>query len=175
MATTFGAVKQAGGCIEVDSELGKGTIFKIYLPRFEGEAERLEQDTRIAEMPEGSETVLLVEDEELVLNLGRNILKRLGYKVLPATNGGEALLRAEKFEDRIDLLITDVVMPEMNGKELATRLKAIRPEMKTLFTSGYAESIDFYQGVVDSGLHFLSKPYTPSGLAIAVRKALAGD
>lgn len=173
LATIYGVVKQAGGNIEVYSEVGKGTTFKIYLPRVEEKAEKLEKDRRALQIPGGTETILLVEDEEIVRNLALKILKRLGYKTLPADSGGDALVLAEQHAAPIHLLLTDVVMPGMNGRQLAERLAKIHPETKVLYSSGYTENAIAHHGVIDKGLNFIGKPYAPRALAEAIRKALS--
>ena len=174
LATIFGTVKQAGGGIEVYSEPGHGTSFKIYLPRVEGPAGRLIQDKTDLEMPHGKETILIVEDEASVRELAVRILKRLGYKALSAPNGGEAFLLVEKHKGPIDLLMTDVVMPGMNGRELAERLIRIQPTMRVLFTSGYTENIIVHHGIVEENLNFIGKPYTMQALAQKIREVLEG-
>ncbi|HPQ71034.1 MAG TPA: PAS domain S-box protein [bacterium] len=174
LATIYGAVKQAGGNVEVYSEEGKGTTFKVYLPRVEEKAEKPALFGRTNEMPGGKETILLVEDEEIVRNLAIKVLKRLGYKVLHADSGGDALLLAEQYNEPIHLLLTDVVMPVMNGRQLAERLSTIHPEAKVLFTSGYTENIIVHHGVIDEGVRFISKPYSPGDLAKMVRRTLDG-
>jgi CheY-like chemotaxis protein len=170
LATAYGAVKQAGGSIEAYSEVGIGTTFKIYLPRVEWEAVKPVNGDRPAVLQCGTETVLVVEDEEIVRNVCVQILERLGYKVVQARNGVEALAVAQGFGDRIDLLLTDVVMPGMNGSELATQLVPHNPEMKVLFTSGYTDDAIVRHGVLDEGVSFIGKPYTPSALARKVRE-----
>ena len=172
LAMTYGAVHQAGGTIEVYSEVGIGTAFKIYLPRIEEAAGEPEKDDRPADLPGGTETVLVVEDEDIVRNLCVRILEQLGYKVLHARNGTEAIAVAQGYGDRIDLLLTDVVMPGMNGSELATRLVVRHPEAKVLFTSGYTDDAITRHGILDEGVSFLGKPYTPSALARKVREVL---
>jgi signal transduction histidine kinase len=172
LATIYGVVKQADGSIEVESEVGKGTTFKIYLPRVEGAAARPPVPSPPMEPLEGSETVLLVEDEEIVRNLGVRILAELGYRVMHAGNGDEAMELARGHGERIDLLLTDVVMPGMSGSELANRLTRTRPETKVLFTSGYTEDAIVHHGVLDEGVSFIGKPYSPSALARKVREAL---
>jgi two-component system, cell cycle sensor histidine kinase and response regulator CckA len=172
LATIFGTVKQAGGAIEVYSELGRGTTFKIFLPRIEEQAERLDKQKPEIDLPRGSETILLVEDEASVRDVALLILKRLGYKVLHAANGGEAFLLVEKHGGCIDLLMTDVVMPGMNGRELAERLIVLHPEMKVLFTSGYTENVIVHHGVVEENLNFIGKPFSLHALAKKIREVL---
>jgi CheY-like chemotaxis protein len=172
LATTYGAVKQSGGSIEVYSEVGIGTTVKIYLPRVEEEAARPGNDVLPTDLPGGAETVLLVEDEEIVRNLGARILGDLGYRLLQARNGDEALSLGMGYGERIDLLFTDVVMPGMSGRELATRLAHHHPEAKVLFTSGYTDDAISHHGILDEGVLFIGKPYTPSALARKVREVL---
>ncbi len=172
LATTYGVVKQSGGSIEVYSEVGIGTTFKIYLPRVEEEASPSEKDDRPQYMRGGSETVLVVEDEDIVRNLCVQILERLGYKVLKARNGAEAIALAHSYADRIDLLLTDVVMPGMNGAEMARQLVMHHPERKVLFTSGYTDDAIVRHGILKEGVSFIGKPYTPSALAKKVRGVL---
>jgi len=172
LATIYGVVKQSNGSIEVYSEVGKGTTFRIYLPRVEGEATKPREPDLPVELPTGSETVLLVEDEESVRNLCVRILERLGYRAMQAGNGNEAIALAREHVKRIDLLMTDVVMPGMNGRELANRLTRIHPEMKVLFTSGYTDNAIVRQGVLDEGVSFIGKPYTPLALARKVREVI---
>ncbi|NLH48919.1 MAG: response regulator [Myxococcales bacterium] len=172
LATIYGAVMQAGGAIEVYSEVGDGTTFKIYLPRLGEEAKRKETEAGALNMAAGKEAVLIVEDEELVRGLAIKALSRLGYRVLQAADGQQALAMAEHHEGRIDLLLTDVVMPGMNGKQLAERLRRTHPETKVIFTSGYTENTITHQGVIEPGLHFIGKPYTPQVLAKIVHEVL---
>ena len=172
LATAYGMVKQSGGSIEVYSEAGIGTTFKIYLPHVEEEASPSVKDDRPQEMRGGSEIVLLVEDEDIVRNLCIRILERLGYNVLQARNGAEAIALAQGYGDRIDLLLTDVVMPGMNGAELARQLVLHNPRMKVLFTSGYTDDAIVRHGILEEGVSFIGKPYTPSALAKKVRGVL---
>jgi PAS domain S-box-containing protein len=172
LATTYGAVHQAGGSIEVYSEVGIGTTFRIYLPRIEEEAVKPEKVDRPTDLPGGTETVLLVEDEDTLRTLCERILGDLGYQVMPARNGAEAIAVAQKNGERIDLLLTDVVMPGMSGRELATQLVLHHPEMKVLFMSGYTDDAIGKHGVLDEGVSFIGKPYTPSALARKVREVL---
>jgi PAS domain S-box-containing protein len=172
LATAYGAVKQAGGSIEVYSEAGMGTTFKIYLPRVEGEASKLVRDDRPRKLRGGTETVLLVEDEDMVRDLCVRVLDELGYRVLQASNGKEALAVSKGHGGRIDLLMTDVVMPGMNGGELAAQLILHHPGMRVLFTSGYTEDVIVHHGVLDGEVSFLGKPYSPSTLAAKIREVL---
>jgi CheY-like chemotaxis protein len=172
LATIYGVVKQSNGSIEVYSEVGKGTTFKIYLPRVEGEAAKPREPDLPMELPTSSETVLLVEDEEILRNLCVRILERLGYRVMQASNGDEAIALATGYVERIDLLVTDVVMPGMHGRELANRLTGIHPETRVLFTSGYTDNAIVHHGVLDEGVSFIGKPYSPSALARKVRDVL---
>ncbi|MFA6147914.1 MAG: transporter substrate-binding domain-containing protein [bacterium] len=172
LAMIYGVVKNSNGSIEVYSEVGKGTTFKIYLPRIDGEAAETRVSDPPKEAPSGSGTVLLVEDETMVRNLGVRILERSGYKVLQAGNGDEAIALATGYGERIDLLLTDVVMPGMSGREMANRLTRIHPETRVLFTSGYTDDAIVHHGVLDEGVSFIGKPYTPSTLSKKVREVL---
>jgi two-component system, cell cycle sensor histidine kinase and response regulator CckA len=175
LATIFGTVKQAGGAIEVYSEVGRGTTFKIYLPRVEGRAEPIIVDKPALELPRGNETILLVEDDEGVRGMALEILEHLGYTVMSAANGGEAFMLVEKCGGPIDLLMTDVVMPGMNGRELAERLLGLKPGMRVLFTSGYTENVIVHHGVVDENLNFIGKPYSLNALAKKIREVLDAE
>lgn len=172
LATIFGTVKQSGGSVEVYSEVGTGTTFKIYLPRIEKQAEKISRENPSLALAHDNETVLVVEDNDSVRELATIMLKRLGYKVLQASNGEEAFLSAEKYKGKIDLLMTDVVMPEMNGRELAERMHAFQPGVKVLFTSGYTEDVIVHHGVLEGDLQFIAKPYSLSALAQKIREIL---
>ncbi len=172
LATVYGIAKQNEGFINVYSEPGKGSTFKIYLPRFVGEAMEPTVEST-AETPKGrGETVLLVEDDVEIRDVSQIMLEQLGYKVLTASTPGEALRQAKDKTAEIELLITDVVMPEMNGRDLAKLLGEIRPGLKCLFASGYTANIIAHQGILDEGVHFLKKPFSIKDLAIKVRQAL---
>jgi|WetSurMetagenome_2_1015567.scaffolds.fasta_scaffold00192_21 two-component system, cell cycle sensor histidine kinase and response regulator CckA len=172
LPTIFGIVQQAGGIIECYSEEGRGTTFKIYLPVTEKQPERLVRERRSIDRLKGNETILLVEDEACVRDVAMMILKDLGYKAIEAHSGEEALMLAEKHIGRIHLLMTDVVMPGMNGKELSERLTKLQPEMKTLYCSGYTENIIVHHGVVDASINFIGKPYSMQALAGKIREVL---
>jgi signal transduction histidine kinase/ActR/RegA family two-component response regulator len=174
LSTVYGIVKQSGGGIWVYSEPGKGTTFKIYLPRVTEPAETQNQLTRHAGSSlRGAETVLVVEDQPDVRQLTIDVLKQYGYTVLEAANGDEALLVSEDFRDPIHLMITDVVMPGMTGRELAARIESLRPDMKTLYMSGYPDDIIAHQGVIEPGVAYLSKPFAPRALAEKVCELLS--
>jgi two-component system, cell cycle sensor histidine kinase and response regulator CckA len=172
LATVFGIVKQSGGDISVDSELGVGTTFKAYLPRAHTQVEQIVPVLPRAEAPRGSETILLVEDEELVRSLAREVLEEAGYTVLEARNVGHALELGRDHRGVVDLLLTDVVMPGISGPELGERLLALRPELKVLYVSGYADGVIAHQGILEPGIAFLAKPMTPQSLAGKVRQVL---
>lgn len=175
LATIFGAIKQSGGHIEVQSELGEGTIFRVYLPLVDAPPDRLVSREPVSSIPTGSEAVLLVEDEDSVRALSQTVLNRLGYSVIAASSGMEALALAEAYRDRIDLLMTDVVMPGMNGHDLANRLTTIHPEAKVLFTSGYPDSIPSLSAGLDELSNFISKPYAMQALATKIRGVLQAE
>ena len=172
LATVYGIVKQSGGGIAVKSEVEAGSTFKIYLPRVEARAESIPQAPPAAEPPGGSETILLVEDDPAVRGLTYEVLAESGYRVLQAASGPEAIALVESDATRIDLLLTDVVMPRMNGRELARRLQEMRPGLATLYMSGYAPGAIVHQGVLDPGLAFIAKPLRPADLIRKVREVL---
>jgi signal transduction histidine kinase/ActR/RegA family two-component response regulator len=172
LATVYGIVKQSGGYIEVDSEPGRGTTFRIYLPRVDATAPAADRSARPIAAAGGTETILLVEDEEGVRELARDILRASGYTVIEARNGPEALLLCERHQGPLDLLLTDVVMPRMSGRELAERLAPLRPDLSVLYMSGYTDDAVIRHGVLGAGTPFLQKPFTPSALVSRVRETL---
>jgi PAS domain S-box-containing protein len=172
LATVHGIVKQSEGHIQVESEVGRGTTFRVYFPALEGAGELLPAGEGPAEMPGGRETVLLVEDEEGVRGLERHVLHQLGYNVLTAADGAKALEVARLHPGRIDLLVTDVVMPLMNGRELAEALLPACPRLKVLYLSGHTEDAVLRHGVREEESAFLHKPFTLAALSQKVRKVL---
>jgi two-component system cell cycle sensor histidine kinase/response regulator CckA len=171
LSTVFGIVQQSNGSIWVYSEPGKGTTFKVYLPRVDSALERI-RSTDPPTTSGGSETILLVEDNDQVRAVARGILGRNGYDVIEARNAGEALLHSEKHAGSIHLLLSDVVMPQMSGPELAKRLATARPEMKVLCMSGYTDDSIVRHGVLEDSVAYLQKPITPETLARKVREVL---
>ena len=173
LSTVHGIVTQSGGKIWVYSEPGRGTTFKTYFPTVEGEVDPLGGKAEVESIPTGNERVLLVEDDPSVRDLANRLLKQQGYRVLEAANGEEALRVAQdRTGERIHLLLTDVVLPQMGGKELADQLKKSRPDLKVLYTSGYTDYAIVHHGVLDSGTHFLQKPFSLKTLSQKVREAL---
>jgi two-component system cell cycle sensor histidine kinase/response regulator CckA len=171
LSTVFGIVAQSGGHIGVDSKKGQGTTFTVHLPQSE---RPIEQPGAQAEATprSGSETILLVEDDDTVRELTRTVLSRSGYRVLEAQNAGEALLISEQHAERIELLLTDVVMPRIDGRVLAERLLRMRPDMKVVFMSGYADDLAKLQGVLEAGAAFIPKPVEPAVLQRMIREVL---
>jgi PAS domain S-box-containing protein len=172
LSTAYGVITQSGGFIDVESEPGQGAFFKIYLPAVAQNAVIRQPRPSWDDMPHGTETVLLVEDEDVVRDLARCVLKLCGYQVLEAGNAGEALTRSEKHPATIDLLLTDVVMPQISGRELAERLAPLRPDMKVLFMSGYTDDAVLRHGLESAKVPFLPKPFTPQSLARKLRAVL---
>jgi PAS domain S-box-containing protein len=172
LSTVYGIVKQNDGFIYVASEPGKGATFKIYLPRFEAETGKVPPEETAGKRRTGTETILLVEDDEAILNLGKVILENLGYTVLAAHTPMYAIQLAEDHPEDIHLLITDVVMPQMHGRELAEQLRVIRPDLKCLYMSGYTADAIAHRGILDEGLNFIQKPFGSDDLAYRVRQVL---
>jgi CheY-like chemotaxis protein/two-component sensor histidine kinase len=172
LSTVYGIVKQSGGNIRVYSELGKGTTIKIYLPRIDEVIESNEAHGAPAELPQGRETVLVTEDEEQVRQMIRMILEMNGYHVLETGGGEEALAIYKEHEGQIDLVMTDVVMPQMSGRELAQSLEVLHPGIKVLYMSGYTDDAIVRHGLLDHEIAFLQKPFTPDALMRKVREVL---
>jgi PAS domain S-box-containing protein len=172
LSVVHGVVSQSGGHIEVASEPGSGTSFRIYLPRSEPNGQSTPSDAEVKVAPRGSETVLLVEDEEAVRDVNHRILVRGGYAVLEARDGKEAVRVAARHRGSIHLLVADVVMPRMGGRQLAEYLSALHPEMKVLYVSGYPDDAVVGHGIWEGEVHFLQKPFSPSILARKVREVL---
>jgi PAS domain S-box-containing protein len=175
LATVYGIIAQSGGHIGVVSEPGQGTRFEIHFPRIEDPADAaVEPPPARGGAPHGSETVLLVEDDDSVRDLTREILHGHGYQVFVAPHPGEALLFCERFDAPIPLLVTDIVMPQMSGRQLADRLRRLHPEMRVLYMSGYTDDAILHHGVRDAGMALIQKPFTPEALARRVRQVLDG-
>ena len=173
LSTCYGIVKQSGGHISVYSEQGRGATFKIYLPQAQHQAKIPMPRLNSPDLPRGTETILLVEDDPALREMAGTLLKRLGYTVLSAANGIEALsLKRQATTGHIDVFFTDVVMPHMSGKELADRVQVLYPHTRILFTSAYTENAIVHQGMLDKGVALLQKPFTPSALAHKLREVL---
>jgi PAS domain S-box-containing protein len=172
LSTVFGIIKQSGGSVWCYSEPGTGTTFKIYFPRAPDVAPAPRAVTGMAAKVQGTETILLVEDESQVRALARTVLVKAGFQVLEATNGEDALMLCERFAGKIHLVLTDVVMPKMGGRELVERLQVLRPETKVLYMSGYTDDTVVHHGVLDEGVAFLQKPITPDVLTSKIRDVL---
>jgi CheY-like chemotaxis protein len=171
LPTIHGIVEQSGGYIEIDSEMGRGTTFKIYLPRVEDAPADSGKPEAVSAMG-GKETVLVVEDQAEVRRYAAAALMAYGYRVIQAPNADEALLVCER--ESVDLVLTDVVMPSLSGRELADRLKERRPGIKVLFMSGYTDDTIVHHGVLEKDAEFIQKPFSPGQLAIKVREVLGG-
>ena len=172
LSTVYGIVKQSGGSIFVYSEPGRGTTFKIYLPRSDKAVNATTEPRVEVDTLRGSETVLVVEDEEAVRKLIEQALRKYGYRVIEATNGAEALRVCENHDPPIRLMVTDVVMPGMSGRELAARVREQLPDLRVLYMSGYTDDTVIRHGLLDASMFFLQKPFTPSALARKVRETL---
>ncbi|MCK5193602.1 MAG: response regulator, partial [Desulfobulbaceae bacterium] len=174
LATIYGITKQNNGEIEVYSELGQGTTFKIYLPRADEPIEKIKDVLSVEDISDnrGTETIMLVEDDETVRKMCVYILKDCGYTVLEAENGEDALQVYSRFQGKVDLLLTDVVMPKMNGPDLSEKMQELCPEIKVLFMSGYTGNAIVKHGILADSVNFIHKPVTPKSLSLAVRKIL---
>ena len=172
LATVYGIVKQNEGFINVYSEPGQGTTFRIYLRQYTGEDVETKTEGPLVMTQGLEETILLVEDEPSILKVGTSMLKELGYQVLAVCSSGEAVQLARTHTGKIHVLMTDVVMPEMNGRELADRIVAIRPDIKCLFMSGYTSNAIVHRGVLDEGISFIQKPFSMQALAAKVSEVL---
>jgi len=173
LATVYGIIKQSGGFIWVYSEVGQGTTFKLYLPRVEELAERASEPAQLpARPPRGTETVLVVEDEAPVRSVARQVLERHGYTVLEAPSAEAALDLAARYSGAIHLLLTDVVMPGLNGRQLASRLADLRPDARVIFMSGYTDEAVTRHGVLEPGSAYVQKPFTPDAIVRRVREVL---
>lgn len=174
LATVYGIVKQNEGFINVYSEPERGTTFKIYFPRVIGKSVAILSDGATGIAPGNNETVLLVEDEIAILRMVERLLTQLGYQVLAAQSPIEAIAMAERHPGKIDVLLTDVVMPELNGKDLADRLRNLFPELRVLFMSGYTANIILHRGILDKDVSMIQKPFSKKELSAKVREVLAG-
>jgi two-component system, cell cycle sensor histidine kinase and response regulator CckA len=172
LATVYGIVNQSRGWIVLDSKLGKGTNFQVYLPRIEGKGMLLPETKSDAQL-DGCETVLVVEDQEEVRLFAAGVLESFGYTVLTASDGLNALHLSAGYDGPIHLLLTDVVMPGMNGRQLADSLTVLRPEIRVIYTSGYTEEVIAHRGVLDADVNYLAKPYSPEDLGTRVRDTIA--
>ncbi|MDY6903265.1 MAG: PAS domain S-box protein [Thermodesulfobacteriota bacterium] len=175
LATVYGVVRQNHGFVNVYSEPGLGTIFRIYLPRYRTRADLLPEERKEQFTETGHETILLVEDEEAILRMTTLMLKKMGYQVLTARTPGEAIHLAQAYAGEIQLIVTDVVMPEMNGRDLATHLMTMYPGLRHLFMSGYTADVIAHHGVLDPGVNFIQKPFSRRQLGEKVREALDKD
>jgi CheY-like chemotaxis protein len=171
LSTVYGIVKQSGGQIFVESEPGQGTTFRVYLPHVAGTELPIPETRVAAESFQGTETILLVEDEDAVRKLAQRALESFGYRVISASSGKEAMGVYERHNSALDLLVTDVVMPQMSGPDLARALTLLCPEIKVLYISGYVGDA-FARGEMENGIDLLPKPFTPEGLARKVREVL---
>jgi len=175
LATVYGIVKQNSGFIHVYSESGQGTTFRIYLPRHRTKERFLSEKREEQPVPRGNEAILLVEDEAAMLRMIKTMLERLGYTVAAAKTPGEAIKYAQKNKGEIHLILTDVVMPEMNGRDLANRLLTTHPDLKCLFMSGYTADAIARHGVLDEGANFVQKPFSKEQLGAKIRQVLDKD
>ena len=172
LATVYGAVKQNNGTIKVSSTVQQGTTIEIYIPRYSGREQNNTTETAVDHSVHGSETILVVEDEETILGLARKMLENLGYQVLTTISPPQAIQITEAFGKPIHLFLLDVIMPEINGRDLAQQLLAIKPQAKCLYMSGYTSDIIASQGLLDEGIELIQKPFSQKDLAAKVRQLL---
>jgi CheY-like chemotaxis protein len=172
LSTVYGLVKQSGAAISVVSAPGAGTTFSVYFPRTDGYSLAQSAEKEISSPLSGTETILLVEDEPSVRNLVERVLNSRGYRVLSAGHGGDALRLARARDGDIDLVLTDVVMPNMSGRELVDALRSTRPDVRVLYMSGYTDDEIVRRGLHDPTMAFIQKPFTAENLAVQVRKVL---
>jgi CheY-like chemotaxis protein len=172
LATVYGIVQQSHGSIQVLSQPGKGSTFRVYLPRVEGLDESPLPVAPVAAQVRGAETVLVVEDQDEVRTFVVEVLSRRGYRVLQAADGAQALAEAEKCAGRIDVLLTDVVLPGMNGRELADRFRTLRPATRIIYTSGYTQDLIADRGVLHRDVNYVPKPYTADQITAKVRETI---
>jgi CheY-like chemotaxis protein len=174
LATVYAIIKQSGGHIYVYSEPGHGTTFKLYLPCVEEHALPNKLSMSLPTSPNGDETILLVEDEDAVRALTRHALQSFGYTVLEASGGADVIEIFQHCALTIDIVVSDVVIPKISGRELIERLRQIRPDIRVLYFSGYTDDVVIRQGVLEAGVAFLQKPFTPKALAAKIREVLDG-
>jgi two-component system, cell cycle sensor histidine kinase and response regulator CckA len=173
LASAYGIIRQSGGAIRISSELGKGTVARIYLPMVEAKGEAAGEEQPAEDPPTGVETILLVEDETRVRKLILDVLGSRGYKMLEATRGEEALRLAKRHGADIDLALVDVVMPEMSGPDVVRQIAPLCPKLRVLYMSGYTDEAIVHHGIAES-VSFLQKPFLPDALARRVREVLDG-
>jgi two-component system cell cycle sensor histidine kinase/response regulator CckA len=171
LSTVYGIIKQNSGFIWLESEVGRGSSFKVYLPRVDEIPSVRDVSPPVANIG-GNETILLVEDDDALRSATRRILRGRGYTIIEARHGGEAMLLCERYAGDIHLLLTDIVMPQMSGRELCDKLRQLRPEMKVLFMSGFSENAGDERPVVEPGTSFLAKPFSPQTLLDSIRRAI---
>jgi two-component system cell cycle sensor histidine kinase/response regulator CckA len=174
LATVYGIVKQSGGSIQVETEAGRGTEFRIYLPAADGSRGKRPEMTAVENVAGGKETILLVEDEPDLRALTRIFLEGYGYRVLEASSAEKALQTAERFGENIDLLLTDVIMPGLSGSQLAERIQEKRPRTRVMYMTGYTDDMVVQHRVLEPGVQLLQKPFTKGDLALKVRATLDG-
>jgi len=172
LATIFGIVKQNKGFITVSSKPGTGTTFHIYFPRYSGDVDKESSKAPGKPLLQGSETILMVEDEQAILDMSSLILKKLGYNVLVANCPSEALRLSKEHPGTINLILSDVIMPEMNGRDLVDNLHIFCPNLKSIFMSGYTSDVISNHGILEEGVNFIQKPYSFTDLAAKVREVL---